>query len=358
VDAKAFYMFKDFLAISCNTEDSYWRLFLDFWVRTIVTDSDSILLLVMSFIPAYLFKHAIVLVLQPIGAVVFGLLFTIIASVENRLPSSSTPLQKLAQKVKKLNVIDFSKADCNCDCPPLTHRRERRDKNYVEYLWYEQNRVFRDFAHFSATTSLLLEAMITQPMVLMLKLRILCLVVPLGSMIRHITMLIPPVAPMVEMHQDWFRQSSRNGYADSLLHSALHSVLAWIEPFLGFAITTGAATGSAAVGIANATLDYAAIYAIYAGPPLFVVGLFYFCYSYQSWKFDRQWDGNHQFRGGLSANEFPECGETCCQCSCIKALECRICDPAHENGESQDAEGDKENRIAENTDQDIGGKYL
>jgi hypothetical protein len=292
MDDKAFYFVKDYVATYCNIEDSYWRLFLDFWVRVIVTDSDSIFLLAMSGISAWLFKGALICVLQPIAAVVFGFTFGLIAKIEGFLPSrnadgSPTVLARIAETLEKVNVIDFQDSG-DMDCPPLTEPRRRGSQNFVDYLWYKQNRVTRSFAHFVTASSCLIDLILTWPMKRIILLRLLCIMFPFGTIIRFILTFIPGVNATIAKHYEWFKHSSNDEFTDRILGLTFSQVTNHASSFIGFA----AGTGQLAAGAWNSTLTYAAVCALI---PCVLYAAYYLRLNYETWKFMQTWSVRREY---------------------------------------------------------------
>ena len=68
LDSKVFYYYKAELVGYCNMEDSFYKFFLDGWVRGIVTTSDDTLLVLTSAAPAYVMTTVLSILLVPIVA--------------------------------------------------------------------------------------------------------------------------------------------------------------------------------------------------------------------------------------------------------------------------------------------------
>jgi len=78
LDMNVFYYFKSSIATYCDIEDSFWRLVMDGWYRGVVTGSDSWLLLLVTMPKAMIFKSTIVMLLQPVLGVIYGLVGVLI----------------------------------------------------------------------------------------------------------------------------------------------------------------------------------------------------------------------------------------------------------------------------------------
>eukprot|EP00931_Biecheleriopsis_adriatica_P007574 TRINITY_DN108844_c0_g1_i1.p1 TRINITY_DN108844_c0_g1~~TRINITY_DN108844_c0_g1_i1.p1 ORF type:complete len:542 (+),score=80.64 TRINITY_DN108844_c0_g1_i1:70-1695(+) len=77
-DMNAFYYLKSSISTYCDIEDSFWRLGMDGWYRGVVTSSDSWLLLLVTMPKAMIFKSTIVMLLQPVLGVIYGLVGVLI----------------------------------------------------------------------------------------------------------------------------------------------------------------------------------------------------------------------------------------------------------------------------------------
>lgn len=274
-DDKAFYVAKSSLAIYCNVEDSYWRLFTDLWVRDIVTDSDSVFLLLTSFISAMMFQQTVAVVLVPMLAALYAIAFGLISKLESFLPSQLTGLKQLQQIVKKLNFLDFCIGDDD-DIPPLTSRRTRPSKSFYDFLWYEQNRIFREFSHFYCSTANVLSKILLWPICLVAVLRAVVHLLGLrGLLYNFMTVLF---AEKVEKHTAWFKAASNDEYTDRLIDIALAQVwqtVAGVLPGL-----EGGMQASAPL------LMYASQFLFL---PIVVFAFLYVLRIYQEWKFDKTW---------------------------------------------------------------------
>lgn len=94
-DTLLFYHFKDVLMTSCSNEDNFWKLLLDGWVRTVVTDSDSLLLLLRTLPNALLIHYLARTFIVPPFALVYAVLLVLLRTLEAQLPRNP-PLLLLA----------------------------------------------------------------------------------------------------------------------------------------------------------------------------------------------------------------------------------------------------------------------
>ncbi|CAJ1443633.1 unnamed protein product, partial [Effrenium voratum] len=77
VDSKVFYYYKADLTRYCNMEDSFYKFFLDGWVRGIVTSSDDTLLAATSAGPAYVMTTVLSVFLVPVAASIYAALMAV-----------------------------------------------------------------------------------------------------------------------------------------------------------------------------------------------------------------------------------------------------------------------------------------
>jgi len=299
-DDKAFYVVKSSLAIYCDVEDSYWRLFIDFWVRDVVTDSDSVFLLVTSFISAMMFQQTVSVVLVPVLATFYAIAFGLISKLESLLPSNLNGPKQLQKIVKNLNFLQFCVSDDD-ECPPLTSRRARPSKSFYDFLWYEQNRKFREFTHFYCSTANVLSKILFWPICLVAVIRAVVHLLGLRGLLYKLTMFLFP--DRVQMHAKWFKGASSGTYTDRFIDIALAQV--WET---ATRVLPGFEGG------------------IYASAPLFMytsqflaLPLVFFAFlkvlrMYQEWSFDLTW-ANHGVRERVRGP--CKLGEQC-MCECVQ----------------------------------------
>jgi hypothetical protein len=264
---------------------------LDFWVRGVVTDSDSIVLLVTSLATGYLFHSTAIAVLVPILGLFYGFVFAVISYMEQKfIPSNLKFVKSLANLVKKINVIP---CEVETDAPPLTLRRNRPAKNYVDFVWYNQNRLFREFTHYYEAVTGVLEIMLSAPVKYVLILRVVGLIVPIGKMIRYMMTssilyaVLPAIPAEVDTHAEWFAHSSGNEFSDRLLMTGMSQVAEGIQHSLGFMGNVDIQWGGLLPAVMTLATTLLPI-------PLGIYGFFKFVYSYQTWKFNKKW-----LEGGL-----------------------------------------------------------
>eukprot|EP00931_Biecheleriopsis_adriatica_P069695 TRINITY_DN43493_c0_g1_i1.p1 TRINITY_DN43493_c0_g1~~TRINITY_DN43493_c0_g1_i1.p1 ORF type:complete len:538 (-),score=92.37 TRINITY_DN43493_c0_g1_i1:211-1728(-) len=146
IDAKVYYHYKADLNKYCNTEDSFYRLFLDGWVRGVVTDSDDTLLVLQQFMTAHLYMSVVSLIAIPALGVAYAGLMALARYLDGFLPPD---IMARAQELAKWDVASL--LGDQSSTPPLTLKRRRSDADVWEGFKYRQERKWRAYAFFKAT---------------------------------------------------------------------------------------------------------------------------------------------------------------------------------------------------------------
>jgi len=262
---------------------------LDFWVRDVITESDSIFLLLVSVLSSWIFVGALVLTIVPVLAVAFGLAFAVLRQVERLLPEVFHGAAFLKRVVKCLNVVEFVVSD-DSDCPPVTKRRFRPAMNFVDFWWYEQDRITRDFVHFYSATASALQQMLTLPMYVIIGMRLFCMMFNGGPWLRMVGVLVCP--DYMNTHSEWFSGVSQLEYTDLLLHFSVKETLAAASGALGLPL--GAVLGQLRF------LQFLAF-------PVAIIAAVYVRYNYETWLFGKIYD-----ESGKAKKE-----KCACQCGCM-----------------------------------------
>jgi hypothetical protein len=252
-----------------------------------VTDSDSILLLLLSAFSAYVFVNTVLVAIVPFAAAIFGITFAVLRKVERLLPRHVQGARFLNKMVKSLNVIDSIVAS-EGDSPPVTKRRRRPPQNFIDFLWYEQNRLTRDFSHYFSSTQGTLQNMFTVPLKVVIVLRIFCMLFSAGLWIRWA--LTPFCPELLERQTKWFAADTHHHeVSDQLLHFALKQLFNIVQSALGGII------GVIDVGELISPLRYVAF-------PVAILVLVFLRYQYETWLFN---------------NIYEESGKAMkCECKC------------------------------------------
>merc|ERR1711959_443029 len=71
-DAGLFYLAKSSLNFGCSMEDAYWRLYTDFWVRHVVTSTDTVGILLPTVLRAWGFYQVLRVSILPLFSAVYS----------------------------------------------------------------------------------------------------------------------------------------------------------------------------------------------------------------------------------------------------------------------------------------------
>ncbi|CAE8622584.1 unnamed protein product [Polarella glacialis] len=164
-DANVFFYYKEPLAQYCDWEDSYWRFFMDTWVRSILTGTDGWILLITSFIRAITFEEFIRIIITPVIAFAYALIAFCVRSFEiylhrvfyERLEGDEHVvtkwLVKLEQVIKRLSFAENLHIKDAKPPPPPTHRRKRPAEDWAEFARYWLDRRLRLMDHYKLARS-------------------------------------------------------------------------------------------------------------------------------------------------------------------------------------------------------------
>lgn len=148
VDAKVFYYYKADLARYCNMEDSFYKFFLDGWVRGVVTGSDDTLLVLTSAGPAYVMVTVLSLFLVPVVATLYGWFMGIAHFIDSKIPSED--IHTAEAYLRSFDVCAFFGGQSLA--PPMTEPRLRADQDFYDAMKYNANRRMR-FSNYYATVA-------------------------------------------------------------------------------------------------------------------------------------------------------------------------------------------------------------
>jgi len=255
MDANVFFYWKNELAQYCDWEDSYWRFFMDAWIRSVLTNTDSWILLIGSFIKALTFEEFMRIIITPVAAHVYAVLAYIVRSVEfwlhkilyERLEGSDHTITKILQVLSRMvQQIKFAQklgiADTSVKLAPPTHRRKRPAEDWGEYLVYMWGRRFRLLEFHKAQAHSACGALLKYSLYAALFLRIFCIIFG-GETLLNIAYLLG-FGGRAEQHQAWFTQmtgasindGSANYYywTDRLVSAVVPQVLMSVPLFRDF----------------------------------------------------------------------------------------------------------------------------
>lgn len=157
-DANLFFYVKGQISTFCDLEDSYWRFFMDMWIRGILTGTDTWLLLFTQFMTAGVIEACVVGVIGYPAGVFYGLLANAIRLIEveiQRYYAGNPPehVKRVQETLKIFNFFSTKKLSTGKKLPPPTFRRKRNDTNWSEGFWYHYKRITRSFVYFQTQGS-------------------------------------------------------------------------------------------------------------------------------------------------------------------------------------------------------------
>jgi hypothetical protein len=219
IDSGLFYYNKDAWNVQCNLEDSYWRLFLDCWVRSIVTLQDNLLVMAVTFYRAWFFKLISIHAIVPAVAMVYSAFVGTWLFIEGNLPRSP-PLVALESFAAKLNCLPFDKGLM----APATAPRERASTDYMDAYKYWKHRYMRNYTHIFESTKGTMITLINKPIRYAIGFRLLCMLLPIGEHIRAILSYCG-MGSTITQHLQWFQDSSMFGFeiSDKLFRTTIMS---------------------------------------------------------------------------------------------------------------------------------------
>eukprot|EP00928_Gymnodinium_smaydae_P063806 TRINITY_DN47295_c0_g1_i1.p1 TRINITY_DN47295_c0_g1~~TRINITY_DN47295_c0_g1_i1.p1 ORF type:complete len:482 (-),score=88.35 TRINITY_DN47295_c0_g1_i1:110-1555(-) len=141
MDTKIFYYMKPTLLASCAIEDSFYKLFIDTWIRGILVGSDDTLLVLVTFPSALIFAQLVVVqFIVPVVATLYAL-----CCAAAHVLDSFIPRNEHTQTVElMLSYVDIV-AQCSgvVTIPPMTKWRIRDRLDYIDLIKYWIGRQLR-----------------------------------------------------------------------------------------------------------------------------------------------------------------------------------------------------------------------
>jgi len=184
-DANIFFYFKNELAQYCDWEDSYWRFFMDTWIRSVLTNTDSWILLIASFVKAVTFEEFLRIIITPVVANLYAVLAYIVRSIEfwmhkifyehfeGQNHTITKVLDRISKVVQSLRFAD--KLGIHAKLAPPTHRRKRQATDVAEYFDYMWRRRFRLLEFYQAQAHAVCNLLLKGSLIAATLLRVLCI---------------------------------------------------------------------------------------------------------------------------------------------------------------------------------------
>lgn len=325
LDVNAYYWFKSDLASHCDIEDSFWRLLMDTWIRSVVAGTDSWLLLLMTLWKAFTFEAFVLAILVPLVSVLYAGVATGTSWLENHveLPDFTAFSflnktkgvsdwwhwgLKMLSKQKKLKI----KGGVKLQPPPATFPRQRKKQDTWEWCKYHLDRRMRTFNFYRAWSHQLIAGLVHSVVFFCLFVRVLCIFTNpyAGKFIRTFLTLVPTLSHTMKTHADWHwnevgvpADSSGHYWSDWIASSTLRTVA---KPFQ--------LPGLTGIGF-NVAWDLSEFLVYYLlVPAVLVLGPYFLIPKYlarEQKQFKDHWDKVGR------AEMWPECGSSKGPCPCV-----------------------------------------
>lgn len=213
LDPHLFYWYKASFTSWCNYEDSFWKLLTDAWVRGVVTETDSTLLVFMNLPQALLFEVVVVIVMVPMLSLLYAVLVNLIWQIEMNLPE--TEVLKKAEIVSNFfNITSHQYIGSACSAledmdrkAPDTKPRRREATDFVDDWSYWYGRKMKYFRYFHKTTSASLRYFAWQVTMTVVCFRLACVWFGLGGLIRGFCAALGGQTT-IAAHQKWFQDAA------------------------------------------------------------------------------------------------------------------------------------------------------
>jgi len=207
LDPHFFYWYKASFMSWCNYEDSFWKLLTDTWVRGLVTETDSSLLIFVNLPQALLFEVVVVIIMVPIFSLIYALLLNVVYAIELCLPKTDG-LQKIERIIHFFditNAIGSSQMDSSA---PETKQRRRKATDCLDDWTYWYQRKMKYFNYFYNTASQSMKYFAWQVTMALVSFRLMCVWLGLGGYIRDLLAALGWQMKIVT-HQMWFQDAAR-----------------------------------------------------------------------------------------------------------------------------------------------------
>jgi hypothetical protein len=167
VDANLFLHFKSSFSTWCDVEDTFFRFLFDLWVRSIVTNTDDLVLVFQTLPKALMYDVLLINAVVPVVSFLYASLLAIVYHLESYLPRPKK-LEKGANGEKQvqpfllrleslsdaINSWGLQLVGSSWDMtifPPETKWRKRPDLDRLEGFFYWRSRITRWFSYYFKT---------------------------------------------------------------------------------------------------------------------------------------------------------------------------------------------------------------
>uniref|UniRef100_A0A7S2BG43 B box-type domain-containing protein n=1 Tax=Alexandrium andersonii TaxID=327968 RepID=A0A7S2BG43_9DINO len=210
-DANLFFYYKAHLAKYCDWEDSYWRFFMDTWVRGILTDTDAWLLIISQAVRAVIFEEFLRVLVTPAVAVVYAFFATMVRLVEWEIALFLTEAQKksvnnVGEAFAKISFATSLAIKDKKPPPPATLRRKRPMTDWVEGAKYWYDRHTRLISYYRAQAQAACRFVLWGSLKVTFFVRVVCMVLGHNAILS--AMKYAGFGDLGAKHVSWFSESS------------------------------------------------------------------------------------------------------------------------------------------------------
>jgi len=286
-DPNMFFYFKAHMATYCDLEDSYWRFFMDTWIRGILTETDTWLLIGSELLRAFLLEEFIRIVVSPMIAWSYSLVATVVRAIELKLyrfvsqeeESSHSLTRFLLQMEKAVDSLSLAhklELDSSLKVTPQTIPRKRPMQDWLEHWAYLLERRTRQSVHYRAQAHTLCTFVLRGTLVAAVVVRVWCML--FGGAPFVLLASIVGAGDLIEQHTLWFTEytgmapHTKGGHlTDWVASLVLSQAVGKMNIFGGAAKGLGGGlVGSSRAALAPMLIRLALFLAVvFAGPALF-----------------------------------------------------------------------------------------
>lgn len=306
-DPNLFFYFKADIAKYCDLEDSYWRFFMDTWIRGVLTETDTWLLICSELVKALVFEELVRIVISHVIPWFFAPVATTVRFVEvqiqrftydheGRKHTLTHFLEKTAKVVEKISLAPKLQLDSGVAVVPRTLIRRRPSEDWLENLTYRWNRLTRSTNLYSAEAHRACTFVLRGTLVFAVVVRVACMFMG-GELFKNLAQLLGSDS-VIDTHLRWFEENtgmtpkSKGGHiSDWAAAMLIEQALGGIAPRLfGSAAGLGkGVVGGSRAALAPVLLRFAVVFGLVAG--IFAAGpmLLYWKIGRQKEDFKKQW---------------------------------------------------------------------
>jgi hypothetical protein len=240
VDSGAFFLTKGNVHSYCISEDAFWRLFTDMWVRSVVTGTDNLFLVATSLVWAFFFWQTAQFLFVPIFAAVYTASVVVLSWIERRLPRNriTTRVEQLVSKFQEISGKVGLSVQTG-DTGPNTRFRTRKRINLFDLIYYSVSRCFRRFLACQEGATACFQKLLMRSVYFTLAVRFLCIYCGFDRFIRCVLTLVPEVGTVLHRHRTFFAHLNGNEMSNSIFLLGLDRALAWSSILLSGIMMSG-----------------------------------------------------------------------------------------------------------------------